>query len=277
MFTTVAQTGHSVYQVGQQVAEEIKPSTKAEQSEVEVAKQTYQEEKPMVDVGKPTYQSIQNYLKGESCTISNSIQDQKETSKKTWPSFQEVMSFAGSQISAVASIAGPQISRDSLLDVNGGLIFGVNGNYQSLYSANYGGSFFANNHFVNTISGINTGIMSGGNIVVDAFSSYISDGIAAAANISLLASDLVVAGKTYACNNAFFKAHNSAVLDREITAHNVTVHAQDLLIKENASIDVNTATISAQSMRGEKGNIITSQNGTLIKTDQIDQSETIED
>ncbi len=329
MFTTVAQTGHLAYQTGQQVAEGINAFTKVEQ--------------PIVDVDKQASQILQKSLRGEFLTTKNSTEDQKETNKMTLQNFQKVMSCVGSQISAVALIAvpifGPQLSRNSLLDTNSGLTFGVNGNYQSLYNANFGGSFFANNNFINTISGINTGIMSGGNVVVDALSSYISDGITAAANISLLANDLVVAGKTYAYNNVFLKAHNSAVLDREINAHQVTAHAQDLLIKENASIvsrdktniiatqtvinkgtlngqqivvqgnevildngskiyanaedgyavinaeklhlkddsfiDVNTATISAQSIQGEKGNTITSQNGTLIKTNQIDNHGTI--
>jgi hypothetical protein len=170
---------------------------------------------------------------------------------------------------------GPQLSRNSLLDVNHGLIIGVNGNSQSLYNLNSGASLFANNYSINTIFGTNTGFIGGGNISINAFASYLSDATLAAVNFSMIANNLKVGGSHYAFNNASFKAHNYARMDRKINARNITVQATTLHLKNGSHIDANSLLINAQKIHGEKGNTITSTNGTTIKTNNLDNKGTM--
>ena len=202
--------------------------------------EAYQEGQQIYQAGEQAYQTTQDSLNYKSDTTENSTQEQKASNKNTIPIFSAAMPFIGSQISTAVStamsIAGPQLSKNSLLDINYGLMLGVNGDSQYLYNMNAGVSLFAHNNSVSTISGTNTGFIGGGNVSINTFGSYSSNGITAAANLAITAHDLAIAGNTYAFNNVLLRAHSSAVIDREIKAKNVAIYAKNILIKENTSI-----------------------------------------
>lgn len=196
-----------------------------------------------------------------SC-VNNTLKDivQRMPDSSILPVFSEAGSFFG-----------PQISNNSLFDVNIGAMLGVNGSSQSLYSANLGASLFANNCSVNTIAGINKGIMAGSYLSVNASRGYTSSGVLGAANLSMIANDLKIDGSTtYAYNNALLKARNHAEIDGKIRAHQVSIHAKNLHIKKDSHIAAHVTVVDAESIQGEKGSKITSCDGTHIKTNQLD-------
>jgi hypothetical protein len=258
MVASVVQTGCQVFDAGQQV---------------------YEDRQAIYDAGPQAYQTVQNYWNSQSETAENSTLQQKICN--AMPTAQDTQTFFRSQVSTIAltaastaastaaGILGPQLSRNSLLDVNHCVVLGVNGDSQSLYHMNRGLSFFVNNNSVNTLSGTNTGFIGGGNVSISAFDSYVSNGKTAAANLAMTANNLAITGTTYAFN-ALLKAHTGAELDRQIKAHHVTVNAKNMLIKENTSIDANIIVLDAQSIQGKEGNAIRSVSGTLIKTNEFD-------
>lgn len=308
---TAIQTGSQIADVGQQIYQEAPQILQLGQQLYDKGKQTYQEGTQAYQEGKlldvveqqvsqakqqATTQmssvaqqiceeknlachATQNYFSGKSDTTENSTQEQKTDNENAMPIASTALSFALSAIQTgaltVISIAGPQLSRNSLIDLNDGLMIGVNGNSESLYNTNSGASFFANSYSVNTMSGSNTGFMGGGNISVNASKSYESSGITAGTNVAITANDLAVTGNTYALNTASLKAHNNASIDAKISAGHVAVNAENLDLQNNSHIDANTASITAQSILGESENTISSVHGAQIKTKEIDNQGTI--
>lgn len=187
------------------------------------------------------------YQSAKDCLNSNFEQKSENTPVPTF--------------STVASIAGPQLSRNSLFDCNSGVMLGVNGNSQSLYNVNSGASLFANNYSLSTISGSNTGLIGAGDISINASQSYVSDGLLLAANLAMVANNLEVTGNAYASNHMLLKAHRDLKIDRELKARELAIRAKNIHIGEDASI-----------VSQDKTNIIATQ--TVINKGTIDGKQT---
>lgn len=186
-----------------------------------------------------------------------------------------ITSLAETQVSTASSLVLPQISRNSIIDINNGLIIGFNGNSQSVYNENNGAYLFANNYSMNTVSGYNSGLIVGTNTSINAHQSYSSDGDLVAGNLSMVANDLAVTGTTCARNNMSLKAHRNATIDEEVKAHQVAIQGKNVHLGKNADISANAGSITAQSLHGEEGNSLQSTDGIQIQTNQIDNHGTI--
>ena len=167
-----------------------------------------------------------------------------------------LLSGVASVPSAIVSTFGPQLSRNSLVDINSGLMLGINGSSQSLYNLNSGVSLFAHNNSISTISGSNTGLMAGGNVSVSACQSYSSSGSSIGCNVSMAANDLDISGSVTAANNIALKAHRNAKIDGKVKASDITVQGKNILIKKNASIaSQNKTNITAEQKIVSKGTV----------------------
>lgn len=163
--------------------------------------------------------------------LNNIINNDAISAFDTW------VSVGKTYASYAASNVGPKLSSDSLIDINAGLILGMNGNSESLYNANLGASVFAHNNSISTVSGTNTGLVGGVNTSINASESYSNSGTSYADTFSM---------KT-----------------------------KKLQLEEHSKIKARTASVEAQSIKGEKGNTISTSNGTGIKTNELDNGGSI--
>lgn len=100
----------------------------------------------------------------------------------------QAKSIASASASSVASIFGPQMSRDMLIDINVGAMLGVNGSSNSIWNVNSGLCAFANNYSINTRYGSNRGFVGAGNLNIQASGTY-NNARALAANIMFIQAD----------------------------------------------------------------------------------------
>ena len=231
------------------------------------------------DVGEQIYHNGQGYLNGQPDIVKNSLPEQKVSNNHTVPSFDTAMAFVVSHIpttaSTIASIVGPHLSRNSLLDINNGLILGVNGNLQSLHSMNGGGSFFLNNNSVSTISGTNTGWIGGGNVSVNAATTYTSSGVVAGINANMAANNLNVKNDVYVVSNLNLNARNKANINADLNGRNIHINAKEVELKKESTINASggSAQIVAKTITNEaaiKGNTVCMQANVISLQDSSD-------
>ncbi len=190
--------------------------------------------------------------------------------------------------SAAVSTLGPQLTRDSLLDINSGVMLGANGSSQSLYNANVGASFFGNSYSLKTVTGVNSGFIGGGNVSVSALNSYSSEGGAVyVGNLSASAGNLSMKTDISAFNKVTLSARNNAVIDRKIKAFQATVYANNIVAEKDAHIVVDGAYVKANETIQNSGcikaknayvkakNIVATETSQVsINGGEIDVSET---
>ncbi|HRN77884.1 MAG TPA: hypothetical protein PLU71_01475 [Candidatus Dependentiae bacterium] len=138
--------------------------------------------------------------------------------------------------SSIASTLGPQVNRDSLIDINAGVTLGMNGYSRSIWNINGGVSAFANRYTVDTVYGSNMGIFAASDLNVHALRSYDSTGVLAAGKASVEAQNLTVDGKVGTIGSAYFKAENTASIGADVSASEVNIQAKEAVLKEGSHI-----------------------------------------
>ncbi|MCX5925495.1 MAG: DUF637 domain-containing protein [Candidatus Dependentiae bacterium] len=86
---------------------------------------------------------------------------------------------------SLASVCGPQINRDVLLDLNLGIMLGVDGHSHSLYAMNCGVMGFANRYSADMCYGTNRGILVAPTVDVNATKTYANSGTVAGVNVNV--------------------------------------------------------------------------------------------
>lgn len=184
--------------------------------------------------------------------------------------------------SSVVSSLGPQLNRDSVVDINVGVQAGVNHSSRSVFNLNTGVSVNANTSTVSTVKGVNSGVIAASDLSISAAQKYTSSGAIGGGSVAMTATDLDVEGKLGAIGTAKLKAHNKADLNADISAHDIAVEAFEISMGENSDITArdgdahfkadiigNQGKINAKKRTGLDGRLVALKQGSDINAGQV--------
>lgn len=271
------QTGSMTYGAGQMAYNKWYPSesSSTESSPTQIPQD--QQSEPNHDKHMDTF--LQE-LRANAPSIELTQNDQSfelKFEKQTDKSFDwqavadQVPTFASHAASNIASMLGAQMNRDTLVDVNAGVMLGVNGSSQSVWNANAGIAAFANSYSVNTSYGTNCGVLAAVDLSVQASRRYDTAGMIAANKMFVQAEDLNIGGNVVNMSNATFKAEDTLNLNASIHGANVDTHAQKTILGEQSNIKARgTVNIETHSLTGDKSNAIEAANHTHLKAKELE-------
>jgi hypothetical protein len=249
-----------------------------------------------VDAGKAVYQGCQMaYSKIKPETVKTDAAKSAETN----PNLPEVAkadtekasehkpinweSIGLQATSSLVSTFGPQMNRDTLVDVNCGVTAGVNNHSRNAYNTNYGVSVFANKNTVQTYTNINHGISIASDNHVSA-QTYTDTGFSAAINNTIISDEANLSGKNKTLNNFVLDTKKKASIRAEIDAHNVSIHGKEVNLAQESKINSHgvKAHIAAESITSQSAingnhvqmdaNSIDLQDGSNIQTQGEDNA-----
>jgi len=278
--TSAAQTAKITYDVGKMAyqagkagyawynGENADTGSLVPEKEGEESKQTSDnaEKEISTEQTNDTKQSLSDLAWEKVYAAGDAVRD-----PKTWE-------HAGWQTaSMVASVCGPQINRDTLVDFNGGIILGVNGHSCSIWNVNGGVSAYAHRNTVDTYYGTNFGAMVAGSLNIHAAKNYTSTGAINGITAHITAENLNVDGKVYVTNEVALEAKNKASVGADINAHDVNIQAQEAVLKSGGHVaarggatNIIADNITNQAVLSGKrvqvlGKVVELQNGSDIR------------
>lgn len=159
---------------------------------------------------------------------------------------------------------GPQVNKDSLVDINCGFSVGVNSTSRSVYSSNNGVSIDANKNSVTTVSGTQSGISVATQNSVNAFNDYSHTGKSYGVNTSISARNIDLKGAVSASHTVNLKAKN-----------NINIDPSNKNKDASPSVKGRQVFVDTKSFKTAEAATISSTDYTSISAENIDNKGTI--
>jgi|GEM_PF-2465283 len=218
------------------ISSEVENSEKSETQQALPSKMTFIDNMQMVV--NDTWKSGQNLYESGKKELESALNFDEMSMKKLSPVFDAAN---------IVGACGPNINRSSVLDVNAGVVLGVNGHSTSVWSGNTGISAFSNANSIDTCYGINHGVYAASHLNIHSVNDFSSQGAFSGfygISGSVTANNVDIDSKISMVDKLSLKATKNMHLEEDVHASNTSIKANYLnnkgTIHGKLAVDVST-------------------------------------